>query len=344
MAKRSPRPAHGKALCSPRILGGVILLLAASGMGMFLYAANEHVRTPNPPTIPMPHKVWHELDNRGLKTNAQDEDDFSSAIADILSQIESRQFDLSAETLKHIKSEWKSTGEVLTLTCFVSWEKGRKKRARKACRQALHAQFKMQDWKGKHLAYNAVSSVFERMEAPGAAINAARKAVSYAGNDATGVSFQMRLVQLLWKRGACADMREVVAVLETAIKLNNPSFGQLLEQTLLIAQQTLRSMCSFFALPGYVQQAIQHPELLILSEVDPNNFHGKQFRQYLQLSRSGHFAPGSTSQSPGAPPKNMIDPLSMAPGMALPLQPNFHSWQPLPHSAFAAAQTAPAPK
>jgi len=305
----------------------VLLMVCVSGGFLFTQPQPAHV----PPSLNHHHDRQQrapstpevEMALRGIRTASQDDVDFSLQIAQLLSQIESKEFDLAADSMKNMRSEWKPSAEASALQCLVSWERGRKKKARKACRQALNSHFRIQHWNGKHLAYNAVSVVFEKMEEPGAAINAARLAVNFANSAETEAevrtSFQTRLVQLLWKRGACADMTEVVKTLES---MDNTQFGEVLQQTLMIAQKTFRHLCSFYALPTYVQQAINHPELMILSQVDPNNFQAKQFRNYLQLSKFGHFSPGAKSESPVPP---MLDGTDQLSGHSLPLTPSFAS-------------------
>jgi len=217
--------------------------------------------------------------------------DFLQTINELLVQIQANDLQLAAQLIKHCRPEWKQTAEISSLACFVEHERGRMKKARKMCRRALHAPFKSQTCTWKHLAFNQVSNVFEKMGEPDAAINAARMAMTNAGTDG---SFHVRLVQLLWRRGACADMAEVVSVLRAAITFKNPDYSQLLTETLRIAQQTSLSMCSFLNLPVYVQHLIHHPELAgMINEknANPHDVTALQFRQYLHLYRSGRFAP-----------------------------------------------------
>ena len=129
------------------------------------------------------------------------------------------------------------------------------KRSKKSCRTALLANFQKHcNW--KHLAFNSVSTVFEKLGDKDAAINAARLAVKHAGSDG---SFHVRLVQLLWQRGACVDMAEVVEVLQTTIAFNNKNLDATLRQSLRSAQHTSRLACTHFGVPVYVQQMIHHP-------------------------------------------------------------------------------------
>ena len=209
------------------------------------------------------------------------------------------------------KSEWRQTPEINSILGVVSWEKGRKKRARKACKRAMNAAFKYRQWNGKHAAFAAVTRVFENMKDSGGAINAARLAASHTIKDPRGAQLQRRLIVLLVKRGSCADLRESVDIVHRVLKWNIPGSETGLKNSLFEIQKRILQTCSFHALPLYVQHIIHNPELMLKADRNPNDVASKQFRQFLQLSRSGQFsqirptvlAPPVTSFPPVEVPK-----------------------------------------
>lgn len=186
---------------------------------------------------------------------------FDQQIDHLLVLIQQEKLEQAAKTIKTFRPAWRSTAELASLACYVYHARGNLKKSKRACRTALIAPFKLKSCKWKHLAFNSVSAVFEKMGDTNAAINAARLAANNIGG-AEG-TFHMRLVHLLWRRGACADFAEVVVVLQAAIAFNNPDFKAVLQDTLRVAETTARQLCSLNNLPAHVQQMVHHPELML---------------------------------------------------------------------------------
>jgi hypothetical protein len=188
--------------------------------------------------------------------------DFQIYVGGIQYHIISGDLKTANKLLNAARKAYGNTADLASLTCHIENEKGRNKKCLKACEASLKLPFRVADSNWKSAALNRVSLVLESHDKISAAINAARMTLKVPGaiNDST---FVFRLIQLLGKRAACADLAEAQQVLTEARGNVDPAHMVILHQTLPWLTAMHSTFCSFSHLSPEVLELLHHPHKVL---------------------------------------------------------------------------------
>jgi hypothetical protein len=141
-------------------------------------------------------------------------DELVRVISQVQQQVVQNDVRGAAKTLRAAREALGKSAELASLTCQIRLLLGRKQAAKKACHAALTLPFQNQDsyWKGA--AFDGLAALFENIGDVDAAIQAARMALHNLEYERRGI-YYLRLIQLLGRRGSCADLHEARRIVAT---------------------------------------------------------------------------------------------------------------------------------
>jgi hypothetical protein len=235
-------------------------------------------------------------------------DELVRVISQVQQQVVQNDVRGAAKTLRAAREALGKSAELASRTCQIRLLLGRKQAAKKACHAALALPFQNQDsyWKGA--AFDGLAALFENIGDVDAAIQAARMALHNLEYKRRGI-YYLRLIQLLGRRGSCADLHEARRIIATEA-IPGPQ--------LVLVQSAIRKWgsaeqgkyCDYAHLahlPPAIQRFLLHPEEAMAAQA------GSSFAAFKMADRL--FKDGSsiadfkmTDKAPTAPSASKVVP------------------------------------
>jgi hypothetical protein len=184
------------------------------------------------------------------------------ALTDIIAQVQQlvlrNDVRAAAKVLKHAREKHGRSAELASLTCQVRLLLGRKQAAKKACYAALTIPFLNQDAYWKSAAFDGLAALFEALVDIEGAIQASRMALKNLDRERRG-HYYLRVIQLLGRRGACADLHEAQRIAQSGT-IPGPQLAVVRNMIHEWSTTQHGQFCDYSHLPPAVRRFVLHPE------------------------------------------------------------------------------------